>query len=109
MENGVIKFEEECYVELFQNGEDKENFYKITEEQFELVNKILQETSAKFIQIGNTTFNVNSIRTVYKKPVQREIPANSTIIEPEITPEQRKKNLEALDKLREQLKNNRTI
>ena len=82
---------------------------EIKKEQWELVNKILQTTNAKFIQIDNRTFNVSAIRQVYKKPYATEIPYETTIIENEITPEQRKRNQEALDELREQLKNNLLI
>jgi hypothetical protein len=110
MNNGVIKFEEKCYLELYpKSSEDSDYIFEIKKEQWELVNKILQTTNAKFIQIDNRTFNVSAIRQVYKKPYATEIPYGTTIIENEITPEQRKRNQEALDELREQLKNNLLI
>lgn len=110
MENGVIKFEEECWVELYPiNKEDDDYLFQITKEQYELTNKILRETEAKFIQIDKQTFSVGSIRRVYKKTRKVEIPPYTTVIENKLTPEQKEKNLKALAELKEQLKYKRIL
>ncbi len=103
MKSAVTKYEEKHFLEFYpKNDEDNDFILDLTEEQYQLVNQILIETNAKFIQIGDITFNTSAIRRVYKKPI-KSIGGGVPQVEI-LSEEQRRKNLEALEKLKSQLR-----
>ena len=89
-------------LELYPKNDEDENYmFELTKEQFELVNQILVDTNARFINLNNKTFNVNAIRRVFEIPV-RQI-SSPKLEEP--TPEEREKAREACESLKKQLLN----
>lgn len=107
MKNEVIEYEEYGIIELFpRNDDDKDCIINISKEQLEIVNKILIDTGAKFIEIGDEVINVSSIRKTEKHIYQ---PKQDKYQDINISDEQREKNKQAIDKLREQLTKNKII
>lgn len=108
MKNEVIEYKEYGIVELYpKNNDDTDYQIKVTDKQLELVNKILIDTSARFVEINGEAINLNAIRRTLKevdksKPIDKYEDIN-------ISDEQREKNKQAIDELREQLTKNKVI
>lgn len=102
MSHEVIEYREYGIVELYpKNNDDTDYQIRVTDKQLELVNKILIDTSARFVEINGEAINLNAIRRTLKevdksKPVDKYENIN-------ISDEQREKNKVELNKLREQL------
>jgi aspartate 1-decarboxylase len=96
--SAVTKYEVECCVEIYSD-DNARRFIGITEEQYDLINKIWLETDAKCIKIGDRTIAVSAIKEVSKNTTSH--PAPTMIV---MTDEQRAKNLKSLEELRQQLK-----
>lgn len=73
LEKGVIEFNgggeievrgpRDYYIEIYGN---QPKFIKVTQEQRDKINKVLLESEAKFIQIGEKTINVSAIKEMGK-------------------------------------------
>ena len=94
MTNAVIEYKENYFLRTF----DKESL-QITKEQFESLEKILLDTNAKFVKIGEHIINTSAIKEVYKE-VEK---SHKFIPLPEITEEQLQKNLKKLAEVKKDL------
>jgi len=82
-------------------------FFLINDKQLELINNILIDTSARFVEINGQAINLNAIRRTLKE-VDKSQPVDK-YEDINISDEQREKNKQAINKLREQLTKNKII
>lgn len=108
MSHEVIEYREYGIVELFpKNNDDTDYQIRVTDKQLELVNKILIDTSARFVEINGEAINLNAIRRTLKE-VDKSQPVDK-YADIKISDEQREKNKKALDELKSQLTNKKII